>query len=763
MSVAAPPLLSACRPPAPDRADWWRFLFDDSEEAQFVCGADGTVVEANRRASTLFGLPPDEPPARILSHILTTTTFRRLLDCLASQPEHPETLSAVSVRCEDRVGLVADLTARALGGHHWLLTFKDASRRWRLETHAQRLITAVDSTQDVVILTNAQLKLTFVNAAFQMATGYTIEDALGRTLDFLRSPTDRPRIEDYTRRLKDGRDWSGELTNLRADGTTYPAEVCISPIFDKAGEFIGSVSFERDITVKQRLQAELMLERNFARSIINSLESAIYTVDREFRLTHLNDAWQRLPTQHGWLTLQEPPEPGRSLLDYVADPARRAELRTMFINVLMEGRPQEHGASQTDGHHWLIHIVPWRHEGEVRGLIYKVTDNTQFINLQNQLYQAQKMETIGALAAGVAHDFNNLLLAIRGNVSLLLLDEVIEQQYSSRLKQIDQAAVRAAEITQQLLSFSRASDEHVTILDFNQVIQEAAQLARRTVRGKIAIKLEPCARPVKVQMDATRAQQLLLNLCVNAQDAMPEGGKLTITNSVVEIDEVQAAKAQQPAGTLFVKCTVADTGSGIPPEIIARIFDPFFTTKANGKGTGLGLAIVQGVVAKAGGFLELESEVGRGTSFHIFLPLDLGPVTAAAAAPRSNLNQGTGRILVVDDLDMVLEFTGSFLQKAGYEVLVANSADDAIEILAQETKPVNLMFTDFNMPGKNGWQLIQEVAPLYPHMRIILSSGYLDDAERLQIESKHRVRILNKPYNISEATDLIAEMLAGKK
>ncbi len=762
MSVATLPRSAPPRLASPDRAEWWRFFFNDSEDAQFVCTPDGALLEVNRRAARLFGLDPHHPPAAALQQILTPTTLRRLLAAVAAQPDHPETLPAISVQCEDRLGLVADLLVTPLGGPHWLLTLKDASRRWRLETHAQRLITAVDSIQDVVALTNADLKLTFVNAAFQIATGYTIEDALGQPLDFLRGPADQPRIAEYTRRLREGHDWSGELTNRRADGSEYPAEVSISPIFDKAGEFIGSVSFERDLTARKRLQDELRLERNFVRSIINSLNAAIYTVDREFRLTHCNDAWQRLPIHHGWLTMQEPPEPGRSLLDYVADPAQRAELRTLFLNVLLEGRPEEHGATQSDGHHWLISIVPWRHEGEVRGLIYKVSDNTQFINLQNQLYQAQKMETIGALAAGVAHDFNNLLLAIRGNVSLLLLDEAVEQQYSTRLKQIDQAAVRAAEITQQLLTFSRASDEHVAVLDFNQVVQEAATLARRTVRGKIAIKLEPSPRPARVQMDATRAQQLLLNLCVNAQDAMPNGGRLTITNAIVELTDAQRAKTQSPPGAQFVRCTVADTGTGIPPEIRERIFEPFFTTKGQGKGTGLGLAIVQSVIAKAGGFLELESAPGQGTTFFIYLPLDLGPVTTAHPETRSNLNQGTGRILVVDDLDMVLEFTSSFLQKAGYEVLTANGADAALELLSSLSQPLHLLFTDFNMPGKNGLQLIQEVAPRYPGLPIILSSGYLDEAEREQIQQKFGVRILNKPYNISEATDLIAEVLAKK-
>ena len=562
-----------------------------------------------------------------------------------------------------------------------------------------------------MFLTDAQFKLTFVNSAFQSTTGYAIEETLGRTIDFLRAPSECPKTDEYLACVAQGRDWRGELLNVRSDGTTYPVEAAISPIYDKNGNLLGYAAFERDLTMKRRLQDELLRERDFARSIIDSLDSAVYTVGRDFCLTHINDGWRKLPAQHGWLTLSAPPVAGQPLLELVTDAEKRAQLQEVFTSVLADGRPRE---------------------------------------------------SIGALAAGVAHDFNNLLQAIRGNVSLLLMDEKLGATHRTRLQKVEQAAVRAAGITQQLLSFSRPSEDADTVVDFNQVISEAGQLARRSLAGGITFQLQPAPTEIKVRLDATRAQQVLLNLCVNAQDAMPNGGTLTIANALVPLTLAQATKLHQPPGTVFAQCRVSDTGTGIPPEVRARIFDPFFTTKGHGKGTGLGLSIVHSIVAQAGGLLEVDSVVGQGTTFSLHLPVVQCGITAKVLAAPHKAARGSGRVLVVDDLDLILDFTRTFVKAVGYDVLVASSAEEALELLGKQATPVDLLFTDYNMSGKNGRQLIQEVAERWPGTKFILTSGYLEYDERVQIEAEGRVRVLPKPFNLQEATDLLAELLPVK-
>jgi two-component system cell cycle sensor histidine kinase/response regulator CckA len=261
-------------------------------------------------------------------------------------------------------------------------------------------------------------------------------------------------------------------------------------------------------------------------------------------------------------------------------------------------------------------------------------------------------------------------------------------------------------------------------------------------------------------MDFTRAQQLLLNLCINAADAMSDRGQITITTERVTLTAAQLTKAHRSKDAPFMCCRVADTGTGIPAEVLPRIFSPFFTTKPKGKGTGLGLAIVHEVVTASGGFIEVESTPGRGSVFGIYLPLDGGPLTPKAALAGNDIRKGSGRLLVVDDLDLVLEFAANFLEQAGYEVLTATSAEEALAILEKQTSSVDLVLTDYAMPGKNGLQLIQEITPRWPTIKFILASGYLDDDERARISQISGVRFLTKPYSISQATKAIAEVMS---
>lgn len=746
-------------PPARDR--WWRQFFDLSEDALLVCRVDGTIEEANPRAILLLALPEDAVCPTLFECVAPTSrgVVTETLKCAIDRQE-----SAPGVRLMGRPSAphLVDLQITPLGEGLALVMLRDGSRRWRLESHAQRLMTAIDATPDVIFLTDADLRLTFVNSAFQVVTGYTIEDALGRPADFLRAPDQEAALRSCRQHLDNDVAWSGELTNRRADGTTYVVQANVSPIFDPQGNRIGFAVFERDISLLKQLQEEIRRERNVVTSIIDSLDAAIYTLDRKFRLAHVNNFSERLPLRHGWLSWADKPRPGVSLLEAIPDPAHRDQIKAAMEQVLADGRTYETPAADpVHRRHWFIRIAPWRHEGTILGLIYKVTDQTRLNELQSQLYQAQKMETIGALAAGVAHDFNNLLQAIRGHVALMQLEERLPARFAEPVQQIDQAATRAAEITQQLLTFSRASDENEVVLNFNEVVVEAANMARRSLKQKIELKLEPAPRPACARLDSTRAQQMLLNLCVNAIDAMPDGGRLTLANEIVELSAALAVKHELRAGAPYVRCTVRDTGTGIPPDVIDKIFDPFFTTKAKGKGTGLGMSIVHGVVRSAHGFIEIESSVGQGTAFHVYLPEQKATCATAASKPsRKQLKRGSGRVLVVDDLDLVRDFARTFLEASGYTVQLAASGEEALEILGQEEKPMDLVLTDYNMTGITGQQLIREISVRWPTTKCILASGYLETEERRLVEEHLGARILNKPFNIREAAELIAQLLA---
>ncbi|HTH47798.1 MAG TPA: ATP-binding protein, partial [Candidatus Limnocylindria bacterium] len=413
--------------------------------------------------------------------------------------------------------------------------------------------------------------------------------------------------------------------------------------------------------------------------------------------------------------------------------------------------------------HWAVRISPWVKNEEIIGLVYTVTDQTSYRELQNQLFHAQKMETIGTLAAGVAHDFNNLIQAVRGNVDMLRLEPQMPRDLLPHLQQIEQAARRAADITRQLLAFSHSSSESITVFDFNELAQEAMQLTRRTLHSETEVRVVLADVPLKVRMDATRAHQMLLNLCVNAQDAMPGGGQLTITNALTHLTAEQSARIGRPAGTPFLRCSVEDTGVGIPPEMQRRIFDAFFTTKGVGKGTGLGLSIVHCVATQAGGFVEVTSVVGEGTTFHIHLPIVTCEVTIAETVSTLARPQGSGRILVVDDEELIRQFNEAMLEASGFEVVLASNGEEALMRLLQDTEQtIDVLLTDYHMPRVNGIDLMQRAKSIRPDLHCVLVTGYLEDAKRQRVEQVFKARILQKPYSIGEAVDLITELMGSK-
>jgi len=739
-------------------AAWWRCSFDEAEDARLVCATDGVVLEVNYRAQKLLGLHQRASLCACpLFDSETVENFRQLL----ARPDGPlETLYSVNVS-SDGVRFVADVQVTPLDPGCSLVVFKDAGRRWRTEAHAQRMLAAIEATPDAVWLADAELRVLFVNPAFEKATGYASGEASGRTIDFLRAPGQEHTVRDYSERIRTSSGWVGEMINRRRDGSTYPVEVTISPIHDQEKRLLGCAAFERDVTAKQQLQNELLLEHNLVHSIIDSLDACIYTVDGSLRITHFNNAWRRMPAHHGWLSLKGSPETGRCLLDYVPDSARRVELEKLCREVLEEGRTQEICTMGEDGNYWTIQIVPWRHEGQIRGLIYKVTDNAALVSLRGQLSHAQKMPTLTAVTAGVIHDFNNLLLTIRGNAGLVMLDGQLAPAARGRLEQVDQAAAQAGSLAQQLLAYSRDSEEKAKTLDFDHIIHEASEMAKRTLRGRAVITLKPAGEPLQVLMAPTRALQLLLTLCLRAVNSMAERAEITIANERVMLTDAQLAKVGRGRTAGFLCCRVTDNGNSIPSEALPRLFNPLFVPKSKGKNAGVNLAVIQEIATGAGGFAEVDSNPDQGTVFRIYLPLDGGSVVPTVLSAPSGVRQGSGRLLVVDDLDPVLEFARTFLEQAGYEVLTASNADQALALLEKQITPVDLVLTDYVMPGKNGWQLIQEITLRWPGIKSIIVSGYLSDDERAQIRQQANVPFLAKPYSISEATKLIAEVLAN--
>jgi PAS domain S-box-containing protein len=381
---------------------------------------------------------------------------------------------------------------------------------------------------------------------------------------------------------------------------------------------------------------------------------------------------------------------------------------------------------------------------------------TERKELEARLAQAEKMQAIGQLAGGIAHDFNNLLTVINGYCDLILADEDTSPRRQS-LELIRSAGERAAALTQQLLAFSRKQITRTEALNLNAIMAEVVQLSRRLIGENIRVFEQPCVEGATVQGDPAQIHQLLMNLMINARDAMPDGGALTVATSTIVVGEDLAGQLDIACGD-YVTLRVTDTGIGMEDSVRAHIFEPFFTTKAHGKGTGLGLASVYGTVRQSRGGIAVESQPGSGTSFLIYLPRFVAPVDAA---PKRNatpqLIRGASTVLVVEDEEAVRRLVADLLSDAGYEVLEAADAEAAMALASARRDTIHLLLTDMVMPGLSGRKLADRVRTLHPEAKVLLVSGY---SESLTAEDLGKsIRYLPKPFTPEQLTRIVKEAI----
>ena len=420
----------------------------------------------------------------------------------------------------------------------------------------------------------------------------------------------------------------------------------------------------------------------------------------------------------------------------------------------------EHRIVRTDG------SVRWVHEcasivrdrtGRALRMIGTVQDITQRRQLEDQLRQAQKMEAIGRLAGGIAHDLNNALTAMAGYAELALGELTAEHVARADVEEIRRAAERAGSVTRQLLAFSRKQLLEPREFDLNDTVTSIGRLLSRLLGPDVRVETQPADHALRVIGDPGQIEQALINLAVNARDAMPAGGQLTMTTALETVDD-EFARAHVPivAGTYAV-VSVTDTGHGMSRETQARIFEPFFTTKEAGKGTGLGLSMVYGTMKQIGGFIFAESQLGRGTTFRLFFPpVAARPATAVPPA-REERPHGHETLLIVEDEAAVRNLVASALRNDGYTMLLASSAEDALVVAESRRGPIDLLLTDAIMPGKSGMELAAIMVERYAGLRVIIMSGYTD--ETLPVDAGERVTLLQKPFTPRELRRRIRETL----
>ncbi len=396
---------------------------------------------------------------------------------------------------------------------------------------------------------------------------------------------------------------------------------------------------------------------------------------------------------------------------------------------------------------------------EIKGYLF---DDSERKRLEEELRQSQKMESIGRLAGGIAHDFNNLLTAILGYADLLVDHFEADDVRRIEVEEIRRAGLRAAALTSQLLAFSRRQVLQPRVLDLNAVVANMKSMLQRLLGENVTLATDLAAEPCRIKADGGQIEQVIVNLAVNARDAMPSGGTLTLRTLVVRGAAGPSSRPSGPAAGPSAVLTVEDTGHGIEPALLPHLFEPFFTTKGLGKGTGLGLSTVYGIVKQSEGEIAVDSEIGRGSIFRISFPVADGPAPAAAGAPAAPHAAGSETILLVEDESAVRAITRRLLQANGYRVLEASGGGEALEVCRRHAGAIDLVLTDLMMPSMGGKELAEKIGKIHPGIRIIFMSGYTEDSLMRRELGQSRLVFLQKPFTAAALASKVRAVLDGQ-
>jgi two-component system cell cycle sensor histidine kinase/response regulator CckA len=535
---------------------------------------------------------------------------------------------------------------------------------------------------------------------------------------------------------------------------TVPLETPPSPVIVEAPAPVA------DRAEIERLRCDLARIEERFRRFFDYAPIGIALIDADLRLAECNDTVLALSG------LSRDDAQGRPVANLFKRDQRTAiQQRLAAIRDGGESGPA-HEAQLRGAHGPIVHLYPRRDDSlPAGGLVLHMVDMTNQKNLEAQFVQSQKMQAIGQLAGGVAHDFNNLLTAMIGFCDLLLLRHKPGDHSFTDIMQIKQNANRAANLVRQLLAFSRQQTLQPRVLSVTDVLAELSNLLRRLIGENIELKMLHGRDLGLVKVDQGQLEQVIINLCVNARDAMAEtGGRLTVvTSNLAVADPVQRATETMPPGD-YVVIEVIDTGVGIPLENLQRIFEPFFSTKELGSGTGLGLSTVYGIVRQTGGFVFVDSAPGDGAKFSIYLPRYQEEGVQAATLDKGEKGNadltGTGRILLVEDEDAVRVFSARALRNKGYEVLEAKSGEAALDLLRAPDRPdVDLIVTDVVMPQLDGPAMIRAVREFMPDVKVIFISGYAEERFRSSVGGGEVVEFLPKPFSLKQLAGKVKEVM----
>ena len=515
---------------------------------------------------------------------------------------------------------------------------------------------------------------------------------------------------------------------------------------------------ENEILVRKTAEEEIIKRQTYLESVLHHAPYAIVTLDSSHRVVEWNPGAEQI------FGYSREDARGKNLDDLVSGSDRVAEAKG-FTERILAGETVsscETVRYKQDGTavDVILSAAPIIVGDQLQGAVGLYTDITEHKKLEAQLYQAQRMEAIGTLAGGIAHDFNNLLMTIQGNTSLMLYNMDISNPLYEPLKNIEKSVKNGAKLTRQLLGYARKGNYQITPLDLNDLVKETAEAIGRT-RKEITIHSELAEDLHSVSADQGQIEQVLLNLYVNASDAMPEGGELTLTTRNVTLNDLKGIPHTSRSEN-FVELTVSDTGIGMDKKTLARIFEPFFTTKEMGKGTGLGLASAFGIVKAHGGLMDVESQRGVGTTFKVYLPVS-NQRDVKTFKPQCKVINGNGTILLVDDEEMVLDAGAKLLEKMGYNVFEAQAGRKAVEIYKENKDDIDMVILDMIMPEMGGGAVYDLMKEINPEVKILLSSGYSINSQAKDILRRGCDGFIQKPFNMEELSGKLSQLMSIHK
>ena len=749
----------------------YKNLLEQAREG-VVAEAEGRIVFANPAAMKIFGWARDEEWAgKSFLDLAAEESRDTLASVLASAP------SSGTPGRHEVVGLKADGSRFEMEITPARMTFQGKAARQAIlrditdrrraenalrESEERYRLLFENNPQPMWVLDRETLAFLAVNEALCRHYGYSREEFLRMTIEDIRPSADVPAL--FENLATESREFhrAGGWRHRRKDATTIEVEIASHPIHFAGRD--AQLILANDVTERKRAEEALRQSEQKYRDIFDFATVGIYQARHDGSLLTANAPLAEM------LGYGSPEELMRKKLDEIAtDPEEGRALVSQVPPAQMELRREVRWRKKDGTPIWLeLDARPVRSaDGTVRyfeGFVHDITQRKsteeEKRRLQEQLVQAQKMEAVGQLAGGIAHDFNNLLTAITGYSELLLGELAPEDLRRSHADEIRKAGERAASLTQQLLAFSRRQVLEPKVLDVNTVVSDIERMLRRLIGEHIELKTRKAPDIWKVKADPGQIEQAILNLVLNARDAMPRGGTLAIETSNEKLDEAFSRSHVPTQPGSYVLVAVRDTGIGISDEVKARLFEPFFTTKERGKGTGLGLSTTYGIVKQSGGYLWCDSEIGRGTTFRVFLPRVEEPVSEIAerkAAPP--IHPGDETVLLVEDEPEVRSLVQRILKTQGYTVVTAANPDEAVAVAREFKGVIQLLVTDVVMPGMSGLQLAERLLPTRPHMRVLFVSGYTDDAMGPQGILEPGKAFLQKPFTPNALAQKIRDVL----